>query len=218
MKTLADLRHFDSLQCFSLAPDVAFHPNEKPPLDLSGLEQCRYLRDLELTDTELVNPELIGTLRALERLDLEKCIHVNFEYMDQADSLRLVYLEGCEIQSLEPLADLKNLVYLNIGAGADYPSLEPLTHSKVQYLDMGISDINRNQYENMDYEPISRIPNLIWLDLTNHKNVDEDVFNEILAGNQTLKYLNIFNTSAAKKGQFLDTSQLEICAMGCSVY
>lgn len=61
----------------------------------------------------------------------------------------------------------------------------------------------------MDYTPLTQMPQLIWLDLTNHSTFDTETCKKLLANDTALKYLKISYTSAAKDAEELDTAHLK---------
>lgn len=113
------------------------------------------------------------------------------------------------IGSLEPLKQMENLSFLQLCQGPEIDSFAPLAESSVQYLSMSLSQGARERYKNMDYTPLTRMPQLIWLDLTNHSTFDTETCKKLLANDTALKYLKISYTSAAKDAEELDTAHLK---------
>lgn len=145
-------------------------------------------------------------------LTLRNCGTLDLTPLESLSSLSVITLDESNILTLEPLAALPNLKALSIGIEATYPTLEPLTRTTAAYLDMGLSVYGRSMYDGLDYESLARIPNLIYLDLTNHTNVDFDLCESILKGDPELKYLDISYTPATKKAMGLSSGNLEIFA------
>jgi len=206
IKSLTDLRHFDSLQMFSLN----YGQKERELTDLSGPEQCKNLKVLQL---QFARPETlapVSQMTALEFLWLGQCGDLDLEPLTGLPMLSRVTLFECRLASLEPLATLPKLFYLNLGSDATYPSLEPLTRSSVEYLDLGASARVGKRYRDLDYEPLGRIPNLVYLNLCNHPDLDVDTCNTILDNAKKLKYLDISLTKVAKKGDQLHTQDLTL--------
>ncbi|MGN1025247.1 MAG: hypothetical protein ACI4P4_02460 [Faecousia sp.] len=208
IKSLGDLRHFDSLQVLYLNL-----PEKGESLtSLSGLEECHHLKELEIYNAQPETLAPLSEISSLETLTLRNCGTLDLTPLDSLSSLSRITLDKSDILSLEPLTALPNLKALSIGTEASYPTLEPLTRTTVAYLDMGLSVDGRSMYDDLDYEPLTRIPNLIYLDLMNHTNVDFDLCETILKGNPELKYLDISYTPAAKKAMGLSSGNLEIFA------
>lgn len=212
VKSLRDLRHFDSLQMFEMYLDIdtAARHSANQLTDLSGLEQCGNLKVLQLCNARPETLAPIAEMQSLDTLFLAKCGSLDLTPLENLPLLSRVSLRGSDAETLEPLATLPSLNYLCLSVEATYPSLEPLTHTTLQYLDMGLSVDGRKMYGDLDYEPLTRIPNLVYLDVTNHQKVDADLCAAILAGNPNLRYLDISYTPAAKRASKLHTENLEI--------
>lgn len=227
VESLLDLVHFDNLQQFSLADSTAtlYHTIDRRPLDLTGLEQCRNLDVLKLERLDLTGLDAISACDGLRVLE---CSYVPFEslaFLSGISTLEYLYLTDGGTLDLSPLADLENLSVLrlygsdlvsldpvtqlpalkalDIGSDATYPSLEPLTRTSIEYLEMGCSMNVREQYsdvyDHLDYESLTKIPTLYWLDLTNHTRVDGDLCAAIVAGSPNLKHLDVSFTPAARE-------------------
>lgn len=208
IKSLSDLQYFDSLQLLHL--DLS--EKGERLTSLSGLEKCSHLKKLDIYNGQ---PETLAPLSgtaSLEMLTLRNCGTLDLTPLESLSSLSVITLDESNILTLEPLAALPNLKALSIGIEATYPTLEPLTRTTAAYLDMGLSVYGRSMYDGLDYESLARIPNLIYLDLTNHTNVDFDLCESILKGDPELKYLDISYTPAAKKAMGLSSGNLEIFA------
>lgn len=203
--TLADLRHFDSLQLLSL--DIGSEAKELT--DISGLEQCKNLTVLELKGARPETLEPLAGAQSLDTLRLDRCGKVDLLPLADLPVLSRVFLNSDTIASLEPLANIPTLRFLCIGSDATYPSLSPLENSRIEYLDMGATPSGQKLYAGLDYTPLSRMPNLMFLNLTNHA-IDAGTCGDILEASQSLKYLNISYTDAAKKSKQLPTQNLTI--------
>lgn len=206
IESLADLRHFDSLQYLSIEPEM-HQPGEKVPLDLSGLEKCVNLKCLYISNSKLIHPEILGQLSQLNTLSLSDSI-VDLPSLKNNEKLREVSLYACQLNSLEPLTDLTSLKCLSIRS-TDYPSLEPLTRTSVEYLNLGGAVSDRGRYKGLDYEPLTQMSGLVWLSVENHAKVDYEIAQKILLENTNLKYLDIGETNAAKRSSDLLSDQLE---------
>ena len=178
VESLRDLRHFDSLQVFngyfaSTGSGVLYGTFQLH--DLSGLEDCENLVILSLRGIEPENLEPLAGVTGLQQLylDLENCV------------------------SLEPLTELPDLLLLSLNFKEEYPSFEPLTRTTVKYLDLSQSYFGRITLENIDYESLSKIEDLFYLDVSNLPDFDEEACGAILDGCKNLRHLNISYTEAA---------------------
>lgn len=229
--SLADLRHFDSLQVLS----VNNKNGALPITDLTGLEECKNLVDLDVPSVEssafptfakldsVVKLEYgsnglraeanVSDLSALAQMKSLKMLRITGSEVDLTQlagaDLRVLRLDVTRIGSLEPLKQMENLNFLQLCNGPEIDSIAPLAESSVQYLSMSLSEGARERYKNMDYTPLTRMPQLIWLDLTNHSTFDTETCKKLLANDTALKYLKISYTPAAKDAEELDTAHLK---------
>lgn len=229
--SLADLRHFDSLQVLSV------NNRRGAPLitDLTGLEECKNLMLLSVPSVEssafptfakldsVVKLEYgsdgiradsnVSDLSALAQMKSLKMLWITGSEVDLTQlagaDLRVLRLDVTRIGSLEPLKQMENLSFLQLCQGPEIDSFAPLAESSVQYLSMSLSEGAQERYKNMDYTPLTRMPQLIWLDLTNNITFDTETCKKLLANDTTLKYLKISYTSAAKDAEELDTAHLK---------
>lgn len=230
--SLADLRHFDSLQVLCVNSK-----NVSTPLqDLTGLEKCRNLVYLTLPSVESgafaafaemdsvvklmygssqQRPEVnVADLSALAQMQSLEVLWITGSEVDLAQlagaNLRTLTLDVTRIKSLEPLQQMPQLKALQLVKGPEFPSFEPLDGSSIQYLDLSVPEGAANRYKAMDLTPLARMPQLVWLNLMNHASVDSELCRQILAGDTNLKYLDVSYTKVGKEKVELDTSQLEI--------
>lgn len=232
LTSLADLRHFDSLQVLCVNSKKVSAPLQ----DLTGLEECKnlvyltlpsvessafptfakldsvvklfYGRDIVRTDVNVSDLSAFAQMKALEVLWITGS-EVNLTQLTGAQ-LRTLTLDVTRIKSLEPLQQMPQLKALQLVKGPEFPSFEPLDGSSIQYLDLLVSEGAANRYEAMDLTPLARMPQLVWLNLMNHASVDSELCRQILAGDTNLKYLDVSYTKVGKEKVELDTSQLEI--------
>ena len=204
--SLADLRHFDSLQVLSV------NNRRGAPLitDLTGLEECK---NLMLLSDGIRADSNVSDLSALAQMKSLKMLWITGSEVDLAQlagaDLRVLRLDVTRIGSLEPLKQMENLSFLQLCQGPEIDSFAPLAESSVQYLSMSLSQGAQERYKNMDYTPLTRMPQLIWLDLTNNITFDTETCKKLLANDTALKYLKISYTSAAKDAEELDTAHLK---------
>ncbi len=203
--SLRDLRHFDSLQRFQTA--------HIPLTDIFGVEQCPHLFSLAINGSRPATLEPLSKMPWLVELSLNDCGELDLTPLEGLPNLRDLTLSQSIPQSLEPLTTLPSLQVLTMLAVVRCPDLEPLTRTTIQYFDMHLGVDGRGQFDHVDYSIFSRMPDLLWLDLTNHTAFDPEDCTALLEGSKTLKYLNIWYTGAAEAiadGDYEpDTSRLE---------
>lgn len=231
LTSLADLRHFDSLQVLCVNSKKVSAPLQ----DLTGLEECKnlvyltlpsvessafptfakldsvvklfYGRDIVRTDVNVSDLSAFAQMKALEVLWITGS-EVDLTQLAGAD-LRVLRLDVTRIGSLEALKQMENLSLLQLNNGQEIDSFAPLAGSSVQYLSMSLSEAEKENYKDMDYTPLTQMPQLIWLDLTNNITFDTETCKRLLANDTALKYLNISYTPAAKDAEELDTAHLK---------
>ena len=229
--SLADLRHFDSLQVLSV------NNRRGAPLitDLTGLEECKNLMLLSVPSVEssafptfakldsvvelkygsggIRTDSNVSDLSALAQMKSLKMLWITGSEVDLTQlagaDLRVLRLDVTQIGSLEPLKQMENLSLLQLNNGQEIDSFAPLAGSSVQYLSMSLSEAEKENYKDMDYTPLTQMPQLIWLDLTNNITFDTETCKKLLANDTALKYLKISYTSAAKDAEELDTAHLK---------
>lgn len=229
--SLADLRHFDSLQVLSVN-----NKNGAPPItDLTGLEECKNLMLLSVPSVEssafptfakldsvvelkygsdgIRADSNVSDLSALAQMKSLKMLWITGSEVDLTQlagaDLRVLRLDVTRIGSLEPLKQMENLSLLQLNNGQEIDSFAPLAGSSVQYLSMSLSEAEKENYKDMDYTPLTQMPQLIWLNLTNNITFDTETCKRLLANDTALKYLNISYTPAAKDAEELDTAHLK---------
>ena len=217
--SLADLRHFDSLQVLS----VNNRRGAPPITDLTGLEECKNLMLLSVPSVEssafptfakldsvvelkygsdgIRADSNVSDLSALAQMKSLKMLWITGSEVDLTQlagaDLRVLRLDVTRIGSLEPLKQMENLSFLQLCQGPEIDSFAPLAESSVQYLSMSLSQGAQETYKDMDYTPLTQMPQLIWLDLTNNITFDTETCKRLLANDTALKYLKISYTSAA---------------------
>lgn len=213
---LKDMEHFDSLQMLSLPMSQGHNgyagevlSEGSNPIDLTGLEQCKNLKYFSLKYGTPKDLEPLAGLGTLQYCELVECGNLDLTPLEGLPELTNVYLSGSRVKTLEPLTTLPKLDVLCIGSETEYPALEPLTRTSVRFLDMGLSVWGRDMYDGLDYDSLASIPNLEYLDISNHMSIDEEAAKVILNGCPNLKYLNISYTPATRNSKFLDTDRLE---------
>ena len=229
--SLADLRHFDSLQVL----EIRNRMGDPSITDLTALEECKNLICLKVPSVE--SSELptfakldsvvelqyggggiradsnVSDLSALAQMKSLKMLWITGSEVDLTQlagaDLRVLRLDVTRIGSLEPLKQMENLSFLQLCNGPEIDSFAPLAESSVQYLSMSLSQGAQEAYKDMDYTPLTQMPQLIWLDLSNNITFDTETCKKLLANDTALKYLKISYTSAAKDAEELDTAHLK---------
>lgn len=225
IQSLNDLKHFDNLQILDI---LLLEPLE----DISGIANCRNLKSVNLSaknwnglqncedllcasvniDASAPFSELSG-LFYLEELTITTSGEVDLSVLCNLPNLKSLFVNAKKVRSLEPLTQLPSLVYLDLG-GTDVPSFEPLTKTGLQYLDLGLSFLNRTKYSATDSDMIARIPDLIYLDLSYFTDANVQLCKDIVARCPRLQYLDISYTPAAKNsGQLNDENILALIDM-----
>ena len=201
VENLKDLVHFENLQvlCMDLLPE------DGALKDLSGLENCRDLKVLQLTNAAPETLEPLASLSGLEYLSLDCCGMLDLSWLSPLSGLRCLSVYGSGVVSLEPVAELPSLSYLDLSGGSRFPSLEPLSRSCVSYLRVSSPADGPN---GMDWDVLARIPGLTALDLSEHPAVDTGLCRMVLAGCPGLRYLDIYGTPAAAQADTLETDHL----------
>lgn len=231
LTSLADLRHFDSLQVLCVNSKKVSVSLQ----DLTGLEECKNLVYLTLPSVEssafptfakldsvvelkygsggIRTDSNVSDLSALAQMKSLKMLWITGSEVDLTQlagaDLRVLRLDVTRIGSLEPLKQMENLSLLQLNNGQEIDSFAPLAGSSVQYLSMSLSEAEKENYKDMDYTPLTQMPQLIWLDLTNNITFDTETCKRLLANDTALKYLNISYTPAAKDAEELDTAHLK---------
>lgn len=206
LTSLEDLRYFDSLQAFSYIGKAPY----SGLTDLSGLAECRQLKVLAIHGAKPADLAPLAALTGLESLNLSNCGTLDLTPLEGLEELSVVCLGQSDVlASLEPLTALPKLRYLDIGNGTTYPSLEPLTRTGIEFLEMGLSVGDEKSCKGLDYEPLTRMPTLQYLDLMNHLDVTTKLCKQIAAGSPNLRGLDISYTPAANHKSVLADLDIE---------
>ena len=186
LTSLADLRHFDSLQVLCVNSK-----NVSTPLqDLTGLEKCRNLVYLTLPSVESGAFAAFAEMDSVVKLMYGSNNHLKMLWITGSEvdlaqlagaNLRTLTLDVTRIKSLEPLQQMPQLKVLQLVKGPEFPSFEPLDGSSIQYLDLSVPEGAAHRYKAMDLTPLARMPQLVWLNLMNHASVDSELCRQILA-------------------------------------
>ena len=144
----------------------------------------------------------------LEQLSLTECGTLDLTPLEGLDQLESLILSSNDrIVSLEPVTKLPALRSLSLSSGTAVPSLEPLAQTNLAVLDLGLGVGQSGLYKEIDYSPLSQLPDLVCLNLTNHTRVTTKFCKQILAHSPDLRFLNIQNTPASE-GSALDVEYL----------
>ena len=178
--------------------------------DLSGLQACTGLKVLSLYGAKPATLAPLAALTKLESLTLSNCGALDLSPLEGLQELEVLGLSSSnELASLEPLTTLPKLRYLSIGTGTTYPSLDPLTRTHIEFLDMGLGVGDEKTCKGLDYEPLTRMPDLKYLDLMNHLDLTADLCKRIVAGSPNLRGLDISYTPAADHSKELQALGIE---------
>ncbi len=104
--------------------------------DLTGLEKCRSLRQLDLADHEISNLSPIAGLELLQYLDVANNRVQDIKPIAGLEKLQYLNLEHNQIENIGPLAGLKNMrsLYLTKNKIKDIASLASMTKAWSLYL------------------------------------------------------------------------------------
>lgn len=228
LASLEDLRHFDSLCTVRYLPPIS-----GPFLtQLPDLSCCQNLRALELAVQDPTDLSPLAKMDGITNLKLQVmgAIVPDLTPLAQMESLRYLWLEApcidlsglagasiqqlrlraSEICSLEPLTQMPELTALELSGTPAVPSYAPLARTRIQYLDMMRDVAGRGEYTELDYTPISQMPELLFLDMTNHSGLDLSVYQKLLDDTPKLKYCCFDFCLPTHQSRQLDGSRMEI--------
>ena len=115
LSALNDLKHFDSLQYFSYS---ASQPYDELT-DLSGLSACKGLKMLSIGNARPETLAPLEELQALQTLTLSNCGTLDLTPLVKLPALTSVSLSVDTLDSLEPLAQMDQLLPQFGAVGAD---------------------------------------------------------------------------------------------------
>lgn len=177
---------------------VLLNCRECPSLDLSGLRDLPNLHCLQLLECGQTELSALANLSGLRQLMISGSGTIDLAPLAQVQTLEQLFVSANAISGLETLEKLPGLCWLSMRADA-LPDLEPLTQTHIRYLDLSLDFMTQNQYREGNYEPLSRMQDLTWLNLAHHKPLDYESCLQIVEGNPGLKYLDISYTPAAER-------------------
>lgn len=205
LASLHDLQYFDRLQAFSYSTSPTAN---QAFTDFSGIEALSHLERFSVNGARPETLEPLSHLSQLKQLSLTECGALDLAPLEGLPKLRVLTLSSNDgIVSLEPAASLPALRYLSLSSGTAVPSLEPLAQTHLAVLDLGLGVGQSKLYKNIDYTPLTQLPDLVCLNLTNHTRVTTKLCKQILAHSPDLRFLNIQNTPASE-GSALDVEYL----------
>ena len=205
LASLHDLQYFDRLQAFSYSTSPTAN---QAFTDFSGIEALSHLERFSVNGARPETLEPLSHLSQLKQLSLTECGTLDLAPLEGLPKLRVLTLSSNDgIVSLEPAASLPALRYLSLSSGTAVPSLEPLAQTNLAVLDLGLGVGQSGLYKEIDYSPLSQLPDLVCLNLTNHTRVTTKFCKQILAHSPDLRFLNIQNTPASE-GSALDVEYL----------
>ena len=205
LASLHALQYFDRLQAFSYSTSPTAN---QAFTDFSGIEALSHLERFSVNGARPETLEPLSHLSQLKQLSLTECGILDLAPLEGLPKLRVLTLSSNDgIVSLEPAASLPALRYLSLSSGTAVPSLEPLAQTHLAVLDLGLGVGQSKLYKNIDYTPLTQLPDLVCLNLTNHTRVTTKLCKQILAHSPDLRFLNIQNTPASE-GSALDVEYL----------
>ena len=203
--SLHDLQYFDSLQTFSYSTSPTAN---QAFTDFSGVEELSHLERFSMNGARPETLEPLSHLSQLKQLSLTECGTLDLTPLEGLEQLESLTLSSNDrIVSLEPVTKLPALRSLSLSSGTAVPSLEPLAQTNLAVLDLGLGVGQSGLYKEIDYSPLSQLPDLVCLNLTNHTRVTTKFCKQILAHSPDLRFLNIQNTPASE-GSALDVEYL----------
>ena len=174
----------------------------------SGIETMSHLERFSVNGARPETLEPLSHLSQLKQLSLTECGTLDLTPLEGLDQLESLILSSNDrIVSLEPVTKLPALRSLSLSSGTAVPSLEPLAQTNLAVLDLGLGVGQSGLYKEIDYSPLSQLPDLVCLNLTNHTRVTTKFCKQILAHSPDLRFLNIQNTPASE-GSALDVEYL----------
>lgn len=215
IESLADLRHFESLQTLY----ISFTGwKSEVTLDISSLSECANLKAVTIEKVCLDDLTTFTQVTELEYLNLSECSLPELAPLAQCTKVKTLNMSKCAVDSLAPLADMPQLQNLAMFAST-YSDLEPLSHTNIEYLELGTDEAGRDDFDALDYEPLTRMQKLRHLNLSDHSKFDLAACAAVIESCPSLAYLDISYTEAAeeiKAGGTLDVSALK--GFNCKPY
>lgn len=195
MTSLADLRHFDSLQVLS----VNNRRGAPPITDLTGLEECKNLMLLSVPSVEssafptfakldsVVKLEYgsdgiradsnVSDLSALAQMKSLKMLWITGSKVDLTQlagaDLRVLRLDVTRIGSLEPLKQMENLSFAAVPRAGDR-QLCPAGGEQCAVSEYVSLSGCTGSLQGHGLYSLTQMPQLIWLDLTNNITFDTE--------------------------------------------
>ena len=204
LASLHDLQYFDGLQAFSYSTSPTAN---QAFTDFSGIETMSHLERFSVNGARPETLEPLSHLSQLKQLSLTECGTLDLTPLEGLDQLESLILSSNDrIVSLEPVTKLPALRSLSLSSGTAVPSLEPLAQTNLAVPDLGLGLGQSGLYKEID-SPLSQLPDLVCLNLTNHTRVTTKFCKQILAHSPDLRFLNIQNTPASE-GSALDVEYL----------
>ncbi len=208
IKSLADLRYFEGLQSLHISFTGWQEPVE---LDYSGLSECANLKAVTIENVCLDDLTTFTQVTELEYLNLSECTLPELSPLAQCTKVKTLNLTKCAVASFEAIADMPQLRNLMLFYST-YSDLEPLSKTNIEYLELGTAEDGRNDFDELNYEPLTRMEHLRNLDISNHSKFDLAVCTSVIENCRSLEYLDASLTEAAeeiKAGGTLDVSALK---------
>ena len=180
---------------------IAREMNKKP--DELTEDDYSEITELDLSDTEISDLELIKRLSSLQELYLNGTHVSSLEPIKGLSDLQRLDLRGTQVSDLEPIKGLSSLQRLYLG-GTQVSDLEPIKGlSSLQWLDIEGTQVR-------DLELIKGIGSLQWLVLKGTQVSDL----EPIKGLGSLHSLDLRGTQVSSLGPIKGLSSLQLLELG----
>ena len=171
--------------------------------DLELIKRLSSLQELYLNGTQVSSLEPIKGLSGLQRLDLRGTQVSDLEPIKGLSSLQRLYLGGTQVSDLEPIKGLSSLQWLDI-EGTQVRDLELIKGlSSLQWLVLKGTQVS-------DLEPIKGLSSLQWLYLRDTQVRDL----EPIKGLSSLQSLDLRGTQVSSLGPIKGLSSLQLLELG----
>ena len=175
---------------------------------ITGLEYCKNLKYLDLSNQDLYEISSLSTLTGIEHLNLFNNPRVEYlSPLTNLTSMKYLNLESCEMTDVKYIENMKSLSYLNLISRKDLTDIPPIK----DFTKLEVLKISSAPIKNISF--IINMPNIkvLWLRGTDIKDLSPL---ENLSGLQELNMdLNFsLNTTSIKKLTTLKVLSLEMCS------
>ena len=155
--------------------------SEKNIVDLTGLDHCTSLSELQLWDNQISDISPLANLTSLTVLDLSRNQISDISPLASLTSLTHLYLDHNQISDISPLANLTSLAYLHLYDN-EISDISPLANlTNLEGLHLQVNQLS-------DISPLANLTNLWDLRLQNNQisDISPLVDNELLSEGDTV--------------------------------